>query len=73
VAETLGVEHRGTYYDNAGALRDMVPNHLLQILGFVAMEPPNTFEAEAVRNEKAKLLRGGLTVDRRRSIWGRHV
>jgi glucose-6-phosphate 1-dehydrogenase len=57
VAETLGVEHRGTYYDNAGALRDMVPNHLLQILGFVAMEPPNTFAAEAVRNEKAKLLR----------------
>ncbi len=57
VAETLGVEHRGTYYDNAGALRDMVPNHLLQILGFVAMEPPNTFDAEAVRNEKAKLLR----------------
>ena len=57
VAETLGVEHRGIYYDNAGALRDMVPNHLLQILGFVAMEPPNTFDAEAVRNEKAKLLR----------------
>ncbi len=57
VAETLGVEHRGTYYDKAGALRDMVPNHLLQILAFVAMEPPNAFDPEAVRNEKAKLLR----------------
>jgi len=57
VAETLGVEHRGTYYDQAGALRDMVPNHLLQILAFVAMEPPNAFDPEAVRNEKAKLLR----------------
>lgn len=57
VAETLGVEHRGIYYDQAGALRDMVPNHLLQILGFVAMEPPNAFDPEAVRDEKAKLLR----------------
>ncbi len=57
VAESLGVEHRGTYYEKAGALRDMVPNHLLQILSFVAMEPPNTFDPEAVRNEKAKVLR----------------
>ncbi len=57
VAETLGVEHRGMYYDKAGALRDMVPNHLLQILAFVAMEPPNAFDPEAVRDEKAKLLR----------------
>lgn len=57
VAETLGVEHRGLYYDKAGALRDMVPNHLLQILSIVAMEPPNTFDPEAVRNEKAKVLR----------------
>jgi glucose-6-phosphate 1-dehydrogenase len=57
VAESLGVEHRGRYYENAGALRDMVPNHLLQILSFVAMEPPNTFDPEAVRDEKAKVLR----------------
>lgn len=57
VAETLGVEHRGIYYDQAGALRDMVPNHLLQLLAFVGMEPPNAFDPEAVRNEKAKLLR----------------
>ena len=57
VAETLGVEHRSTYYEKAGALRDMVPNHLLQILAFVAMEPPNAFDPEAVRDEKAKVLR----------------
>ncbi len=57
VAETLGVEHRGLYYDQAGALRDMVPNHLLQILAFVAMEPPNTFDPESVRDEKVKVLR----------------
>lgn len=57
VAETLGVEHRGAYYEKAGALRDMVPNHLLQVLAFVTMEPPNTFDPEAVRNEKAKVLR----------------
>ena len=57
VAETLGVEHRGIYYEKSGALRDMVPNHLLQILAFIGMEPPNAFDPEAVRNEKAKLLR----------------
>jgi glucose-6-phosphate 1-dehydrogenase len=57
VAETLGVEHRGAYYEKAGAIRDMVPNHLLQILAIVAMEPPNTFDPEAVRNEKVKVLR----------------
>ena len=58
VAESLGVEHRGKYYEQAGALRDMVPNHLLQVLSFVAMEPPNSFDADAVRDEKAKVLRG---------------
>jgi glucose-6-phosphate 1-dehydrogenase len=57
VAESIGVESRGGYYDTAGALRDMVPNHILQLLALVAMEPPTSFEAEAVREEKAKLLR----------------
>ena len=57
VAESLGIEHRGLYYDQAGALRDMVPNHLLQLMAYVAMEPPNAFEAETVRNEKTKVLR----------------
>ena len=57
VAETVGVEARGGYYDTAGCLRDMVPNHLLQLLSLVAMEPPTSFESEAVREEKAKVLR----------------
>jgi glucose-6-phosphate 1-dehydrogenase len=55
-AETIGVEQRGAFYEPTGALRDMVPNHLFQLLSMVAMEPPNSFDAEAVRNEKAKLL-----------------
>jgi|688.fasta_scaffold13011_11 glucose-6-phosphate 1-dehydrogenase len=57
VAESVGVEGRGGYYDTAGCLRDMVPNHLLQLLALVAMEPPTSFEAEAVREEKSKVLR----------------
>jgi glucose-6-phosphate 1-dehydrogenase len=57
VAETVGVEQRGRYYDQAGALRDMVPNHLFQLLALTTMEPPSSFDAEAVRDEKAKLLR----------------
>jgi glucose-6-phosphate 1-dehydrogenase len=56
VAEALTVEHRGRFYDATGALRDMVPNHLFQLLSLVAMEPPARFEANAVRAEKAELL-----------------
>lgn len=56
-AETLGVETRGGYYDTAGALRDMIQNHLLQLLAMVAMEPPASLEAEAVRDEKVKVFR----------------
>ena len=55
-AETVGVEHRGGYYDTAGALRDMVPNHLFQLLSLTAMEPPVSFEADAVRQEQADVL-----------------
>ena len=57
VAETIGVEGRGDYYDGAGALRDMVQNHMLQLLALVAMEPPSDFNATAVRDEKVKVLR----------------
>ena len=57
VAESLGVENRAGYYDEAGALRDMVPNHLLALLGVVAMEPPNSFNANEVRDEQSKVLR----------------
>jgi len=56
VAETLGVEQRGKYYDQAGALRDMVPNHILQLVTLTAMEPPVSFDANAVRDEQAKIL-----------------
>ena len=56
VLETVGVEGRGAYYDQAGAMRDMVQNHLLQLLCLVAMEAPVHFEPEAVRNEKLKIL-----------------
>ncbi len=56
VAETVGVEHRGRYYDGVGVLRDMFQNHLLQLLTLVAMEPPASFNAEALRNEKVKVL-----------------
>jgi glucose-6-phosphate 1-dehydrogenase len=56
VAETVSVERRGKFYDATGALRDMVPNHLFQLLSLSAMEPPTCFDAEAVRSEKAKAL-----------------
>ncbi len=56
VAETVGVEYRGGYYEGTGALRDMVPNHILQILSLTAMEPPISFDAEPVRDEKTKVL-----------------
>ena len=56
VAETVDVERRGRFYDATGALRDMVPNHLFQLLTLIAMEPPTCFDAEAVRTEKAKVL-----------------
>jgi glucose-6-phosphate 1-dehydrogenase len=56
VAEKLGVELRGGYYDSAGALRDMIPNHIFQLVTLTAMEPPVSFEADAVRDEQAKIL-----------------
>lgn len=55
-SEHIGVEDRGEYYDNYGALRDMVQNHLLQIVGIIAMEPPSFFDATAVRNETVKVF-----------------
>ena len=56
VAETLGVEGRGGYYESAGALRDMIPNHLFQLVTLTAMEPPVSFRADPVRNEQVKIL-----------------
>ncbi|HLW98864.1 MAG TPA: glucose-6-phosphate dehydrogenase [Candidatus Acidoferrales bacterium] len=57
VAETVGVEMRGDYYDKAGALRDMLPNHLFQLVTLMAMEPPSSFDADIVREEQTKVLR----------------
>jgi glucose-6-phosphate 1-dehydrogenase len=56
VAEKIGVESRGEYYDRTGALRDMVPNHLFQLLTFAAMEPPSSFSSTALHNEQVKVL-----------------
>jgi glucose-6-phosphate 1-dehydrogenase len=73
VAEDLGVEGRGGYYDAAGAVRDMLQNHLLQLLSLVAMEPPATFGAEAVRDEKVKVLRAIRPIDPARAVRGQYV
>jgi glucose-6-phosphate 1-dehydrogenase len=64
VAEELGVEHRGGYYDTAGALRDVIQNHALQLLALVAMEAPASFGADTVRNEKVKALRAIAPLER---------
>ena len=58
VAETVGVERRAAFYEATGAMRDMVPNHVFQLLSLTAMEPPNSFDPDAVRTEKAKALQG---------------
>ncbi|HEY7365316.1 MAG TPA: glucose-6-phosphate dehydrogenase [Methylomirabilota bacterium] len=63
VAETIGVEDRGAYYEEAGALRDMMQNHLLQLLCLIAMEPPVTFDAAPVRDEKNKVLQAIRPID----------
>ena len=63
VAETVGLEGRGGYYDTAGAMRDMLQNHMLQLLCLVAMEPPSAMEADALRDEKLKVLRALKPID----------
>jgi glucose-6-phosphate 1-dehydrogenase len=71
VAETVGVERRAGFYEATGALRDMVPNHVFQLLSLTAMEPPNSFAADAVRTEKNKVLEALLPLtgeDARRKI-----
>jgi glucose-6-phosphate 1-dehydrogenase len=75
-AETVGVERRGAYFDNAGTLRDMVPNHVMQLLSLTAMESPVSFQADAVRNEQAKVLHSLLPLDSegvlQRSVRGQY-
>ena len=63
VAESLGVEHRGGFYETAGALRDIVQNHVMQVLALTLMEPPATVDAQGIRDEKVKLLRSVMIPD----------
>ena len=72
VAETVGLEGRIDYYDKAGALRDMVQNHMLQLLAFVAMEPPSHFDATAVRDEKVKVLRSLRAIAPGETVTGQY-
>ncbi len=63
VSETVSVERRAAFYEQTGALRDMVPNHVFQLLSLMAMEPPNSFAADAVRTEKSKALQAVMPLD----------
>ncbi|MGV6849448.1 MAG: glucose-6-phosphate dehydrogenase [Marinibacterium sp.] len=72
VAETVGVGGRGEYYDKSGAMRDMVQNHLMQLLCLIAMEPPARFEPNAVRDEKLKVIRALDPVDPHNIVRGQY-
>jgi len=72
VAETVGLESRADFYDGAGALRDMVQNHILQLLALVAMEPPVSYDAAAVRDEKVKVLRALRPVSTGETVTGQY-
>ena len=72
VAETVGLESRVSYYDGSGALRDMVQNHMLQLLALVCMEPPTSFDATAVRDEKVKVLRALRPIYANQTVTGQY-
>jgi glucose-6-phosphate 1-dehydrogenase len=71
-AETVTVGTRGKFYDATGALRDMVPNHLFQLLAMIGMEPPNSADAEAIRTEKAKVIAAIRPIDPEQAVRGRY-
>src|ERR1700744_4734330 len=71
-AETIGVEARGGFYEQTGAFRDMLPNHLFQLLGMVAMEPPNCFDAETVRDKKAEIMDAIQPLRRQDVVFGQY-
>ncbi len=73
VAEAIGVEHRAAFYEDTGVVRDIVQNHLLQVLALVAMEPPSTFEADPVRDEKIKLLRAVAPMSFENAVRGQYT
>ena len=70
MAESFGVEGRGKFYEEVGVIRDVVQNHLLQVVGFLAMEPPSSSYAEAIRDEQAKVLRSVRSLDPRELVRG---
>ncbi|WP_460273685.1 glucose-6-phosphate dehydrogenase [Celeribacter sp. ULVN23_4] len=72
VAETVGVGGRGEYYDRSGAMRDMVQNHLMQLLCLIAMEPPSRFEPDSVRDEKLKVIRALEPIDHHHVVRGQY-
>jgi glucose-6-phosphate 1-dehydrogenase len=72
VAESIGVEHRGRYYDQAGVVRDMFQSHLLQLLTLTAMEPPAVFSARALRDEKTKVLQAVRPMTLADGVWGQY-
>jgi glucose-6-phosphate 1-dehydrogenase len=71
-AETVGVEHRGRFYERTGALRDMIPNHLFQLLTMIAMDPPISFNADAVRSKKTELLQAIHPVSPANAVRGQY-
>lgn len=73
VAEDIGIADRASYYERAGAIRDIVQNHGLQLLTMVAMEPPATADADAIRNEKVKVLKSVTALDRAEFVRGQYV
>ena len=72
VAEEMGIGHRGAYYDQAGVLRDMFQNHLLQLLSLVAMEPPASLDPDVVRNEKSRVLSAIRPIDLSETVRGQY-
>ncbi len=73
VAESLGVEHRGAFYEQTGAIRDIVQNHVFQVVAITAMEPPVSFDAEAISNEKVKVLRALQPLDPAAVVRGQYT
>ena len=73
VAETVGIEGRAAYYEESGVLRDMVQNHLTQLLAVVAMEPPGVFRADEIRNEKVKVLNSISPVEPADAVFGQYA
>jgi glucose-6-phosphate 1-dehydrogenase len=73
VAESIGIEGRGSFYEHTGALRDMIPNHLFQLVAMMAMEPPSSFDADAVREKKAEVFRSVSPVKPENAVRGQYA